>query len=403
MLQNGPAPGYSGPDSSFISVRPDGVALPLADGLVIVTSEGGVVAIDAAGRRLWEALQARCTANDLVAACVEHGGLPIEAARANVSSALESWRALGLIEASGQRAPPMPAATPLAARPVHRTPARNAVYLVGDRPVRVRCDDVVLGEVIDAACSWCRIEGAADPLACIDVIEQDNGLVVRADDALLAKAEAPTQNRALARHRCLTALLETARHRRHWLGILHASAVSIAGRCLVFPGAKGSGKSTLAAALVAAGAAFVTDDYAPLEQASWHVWPVPYAPGIKHGSWHALRPHYPDLDTRPVYELASLQIRYLEIDASHRASLNRGLPVTALVFPRYQAAALLEQRRMTATEALAELCHAKSMLDLRPDILAETLRWVESVPAYKLTYDDLDRAIEWVLSLPYVK
>ena len=54
---------------------------------------------------------------------------------------------------------------------------------------------------------------------------------------------------------------------------------------MVFPGAKGSGKSTLAAALVAAGAEFVTDDYAPLEQASWLVWPVPYAPGIKRGSW----------------------------------------------------------------------------------------------------------------------
>ena len=231
------------------------------------------------------------------------------------------------------------------------------------------------------------------------MIEQDDGLVVRADDALLAKTDAVTRNGALARHRCLTALLETARQRRRWLGILHASAVDISGRCVVFAGAKGSGKSTLAAALVAAGADFVADDYAPLEQASRHVWPVPYAPGIKRGSWQALRSRYPDLDARPAYELAGLQIRYLELDPARMAPLSRGVPVGALIFPRYQTGAVLEPRRMTATETLADLFHARSMLDLRPDFLAETLRWVESVPAYELIYGRLDRALEWVLSL----
>jgi hypothetical protein len=39
------------------------------------------------------------------------------------------------------------------------------------------------------------------------------------------------------------------------------------------------------------------------------------------------------------------------------------------------------------------------MLDRHPDALAETLRWVTSVPAYRLTYGDLKEAREWVLSL----
>jgi hypothetical protein len=58
---------------------------------------------------------------------------------------------------------------------------------------------------------------------------------------MLARTGAVTPNRALARHRCLTALLETARPSRQWLAILHASAVSLGGRCVVFPGSKGSG------------------------------------------------------------------------------------------------------------------------------------------------------------------
>jgi hypothetical protein len=167
---------------------------------------------------------------------------------------------------------------------------------------------------------------------------------------------------------------------------------------VLFAGAKGAGKSTLAAALVAAGAEFVTDDYAPLEQATWRVWPVPYTPGIKRGSWRPLRRHYPDLDARPVHEFAGLQIRYLELDAARMAPLDRGLPVAALVFPRYRAGAGLEQQPMAATEALAALCHARSLLDRKPAVFAETLRWVESVPAYRLVYGDLDRAIEGILS-----
>jgi hypothetical protein len=274
----------------------------------------------------------------------------------------------------------------------------DSVYLVGDRAVRVRCDDIVLSRVVDAACRSHRIENDCGAAVCVDVIEHGDGLAVRADDALLARTNQSTRNLALARHRCLTALLETSRQRK-WLGILHASAVGARGRCVVLSGARGSGKSTLAAALVAAGAALVTDDYAPLEQGSWYVWPVPYAPGIKRGSWRPLRRYYPDLQKLQVHRLAGLQIRYLELDAARLAPLNRGLPVAALVFPRYQTGAGLEQVRITTAEAFADLCHARSMLDRHPEVLAETLLWIGSVPAYRLTYGDLDRAADWALSL----
>jgi hypothetical protein len=58
---------------------------------------------------------------------------------------------------------------------------------------------------------------------------------------------------------------------------------------------------------------------------------------------------------------------------------------------------MLTEQRMTAAEALAELCHARSILDGRPDVFAETLRWVESVPG--LVYGDLELGVERVLSL----
>jgi hypothetical protein len=375
----------------------DGVALPLGDHLIVIAPNGGVVALDPGGRRLWEALRAGCTVDDLVGASVEEGSLPETVASSRISRALASWRALGLIDAAAPEASPAPA--PVVARAAPRAGALDAVYRPGDRPVRVRCDDRVLAEVVEAACRSCRIEDVAGTLPTVDVIEQHGWFAVRADDAVLARTDDLTQNRALARHRCLTALLESSRRPRRWLGILHAAAIGAHGRCVVLPGAKGSGKSTLAAALVAAGADFVTDDYAPLEQASWLIWPVPYAPGIKRGSWRPLRRAYPRLAAHPVHRLAGLQVRYLQLDAARMAPLDRGLPVAALVFPRYQAGSGLEQQRLSAAEALAALCHARSLLEREPEILSETLRWVESVPAYRLSYGNLDDAVDRVLAL----
>ena len=125
-----------------------------------------------------------------------------------------------------------------------------------------------------------------------------------------------------------------------------------------------------------------------------------FAPGIKHGSWRPLLGRYPELAAQPVHELAGLRIRYLELAPARIAPLDRGLPVAALVFPRYKPGAALRQRRISAVEALAGLCHARSLLAREPDVLAATLRWVDATPAYRLAYGDLDQAIEWVLSLP---
>jgi hypothetical protein len=100
-----------------------------------------------------------------------------------------------------------------------------------------------------------------------------------------------------------------------------------------------------------------------------------------------------------VHKLSGLQIRYLDIDGARMAPLHRGLPVGALLFPRYEAGAALRRQRISPAQTLTALCQARSLLDSQPDVFAETLRWVESVPAYRLSYGSLDRAVEQVWSL----
>jgi hypothetical protein len=374
-------------------------ALPWQDGLVTIAPDGAICALDPAGRRLWEALHAGFDVEELVAACVRHGGSRESDARRQIVHALRSWRRLGLIEPlpAVDAGLPQPGIAPI--RPLRAELALDAAYLVGDRPVRVRCEDPALGALIEAACAFSRAGDAACTLPCVDLIEDSGQFLVRADDAVLASVATPTTSPASARHRCLTALLESSRHGRRWLGILHASAVAAGGKCVLISGQSGAGKSTLSAALVAAGASFVTDDYAPLEQGSWRVWPVPYAPSVKRGSWRLLSRHFPDLHEATVHRHRNLEIRYLELDRARRAPLDEGLPVRALLFPRYRCGSELCLRRIAAPDALTRLCHAASILDRRPGVLAQTLSWIDSVPAFELTYGELDAAVGLVGSL----
>jgi hypothetical protein len=95
LCSDRPVPGDAGEGSSSHRVDLDGIALPLDDHLIVIAPDGAVLALDPAGRRLWEALQAGCTVDDLVEAGVEHGGLSIELAQANVAHALDEWRLAG--------------------------------------------------------------------------------------------------------------------------------------------------------------------------------------------------------------------------------------------------------------------------------------------------------------------
>jgi hypothetical protein len=209
-----PVPGHPGPAIPGHAVELDGVALPLADHLIVIAADGMVLALDAAARGLWEALQTGCTVDDLVEASVLGGDLSADAARSNIAHTLTSWRALGLIkseaEANGSAPPAMPVAG-LALWPEDGDAALDAVYRPGDHPVRVRCNDQGLAGLIDAACHSCRVAHADHLTPAVDVIEQGGTVVVRADAAVLTRADDPTPNRALARRRCLTALLEIAR------------------------------------------------------------------------------------------------------------------------------------------------------------------------------------------------
>ena len=368
--------------------------LPFEGGIVIARPDGAVFALDPPARALWEAMRAGCQLTDL-AACAGPDASSVCAARARLQRTVDEWRDLGLLgSGSIRRRPSSPRSVRGAA-----TYALDAVYHVGDRAVRVRCCDRALGALIDAACESSRLPDGSGDEPAIEVLGQDGRYAVRGGKRVLTRVPGWASSAASARHRCLTAMIETSRPDRYWLGILHAAGVVEAGRAALLVAASGSGKSTLAAALVAGGASFLCDDYAPLERRTWQVWPVPYAPSIKSGSWAVVAASHPRLGSARVFRHRGLRLRYLELGHAQRAPLGRGVPVAALVFPQFERGAELQIEQVSPFEALSGICHARSIIDRRPRILAETLRFVRSVPAYRLRFGNLGPAADAVRQL----
>ncbi|MFT3974430.1 MAG: hypothetical protein QM699_13565 [Amaricoccus sp.] len=178
-------------------------------------------------------------------------------------------------------------------------------------------------------------------------------------------------------------LVEIGAGRADWAAVLHAAAVADgAGGAIVLPGACGRGKSTLTAALVGAGAAYLSDDCVPLDALGRAV-AVPFSLCLKQSGWAAGEAVLPASAAAPVFHCAERgPCRYV---APPRVAA-RPLPLTAFVFPSYAEGARLTLAPMPPEETLAALVAGRAWLARDPAGLATALAAIERTPAWRLGY-----------------
>lgn len=188
----------------------------------------------------------------------------------------------------------------------------------------------------------------------------------------------------------------TANNAAHGRLLLHAGAVaSDDGRLVVLPGPSGSGKSTLTAALVGVGMAYVTDETLCVEPDSLAVVPYPKPLTLKAGSFPALDyldPGYAAGNEPWQVSARDLGGRELPDEARLRAAL--------VVAPTYVGAGgttAVPMSRAAAVFMLATNTSALGAIRSRP--LEMVTRFLGDAQAYRMRYDDVERARDLVLEL----
>ena len=155
----------------------------------------------------------------------------------------------------------------------------------------------------------------------------------------------------------------------HYRGclVLHGSVVEIDERALVFLGDPGDGKSTTAAALIAAGAKFVSDDHAYLEVSGGEVF---VRRGIKHGR---LRLSAAELFMRQVGSSVGLDVDEEKLGylvAPHKVSKQDLIPVSSIYVlsekPSISVVPLVGSEAVMALVRYSMMVNVLDKLDTRP-------------------------------------
>jgi hypothetical protein len=195
----------------------------------------------------------------------------------------------------------------------------------------------------------------------------------------------------------LSALTELGCRPAERLLVIHgAGLVQPDGRGLLLVAPGGSGKSTLAAALDAAGFGLLSDDVVPVTL-DGDLLGLGLPLCLKAGSWPVLAARRPELAQARTVQRLGQPVRYLPPCTPAPAG-----PVTpaCVLLSRYQPGRAPTLRPVAPDDLLAGLLAAEAVIrDLTQAKLEALARWVQAVPAWELTYPDLDRALALIADL----
>lgn len=194
----------------------------------------------------------------------------------------------------------------------------------------------------------------------------------------------------------LLTLEEVCCREKEWFAMFHAGAIAHGETCILLPGQADSGKSTLIAGMQFEGWTYLGDNLALIDQ-NGTLQPVPLAQRIKTSRQAILRGRVLELDDAPETEYLGQRVAHLPPLKHDMNAWQQQWPVSAIVFPRYEAGLELRFDRLAKREVIRTLAESNSVFGEQslPDLVA----WVNSRPAYVLEFGDLDEGVVMLNSL----
>jgi hypothetical protein len=172
---------------------------------------------------------------------------------------------------------------------------------------------------------------------------------------------------------------------------LHASAASLDGVGMVFPGRQNAGKSTLVAGLVSSGFGYLTDEAALVDLASGFLHPFPKGLVLAHDSVRAI----PDLMNRLPEELRDRPSSQYHVapDEVRVDAIGEPCPLRLVIFPRYQESGTTAAESIPRAEGLMTLLEDSfNFMTLGDPAFRLAAELSRELHFYRLTVSDLKDA-----------
>ena len=366
------------------------LAAPLADHLVLARPgpQRGqkLLVLDPLAGWIWRSHRAGLSIIEIAELLAARFSLPLPQAHTDIVALLEAWQR----EGEGGIAVTAPAASPIrvenAGLPDPPPTAQTRLLQLADRRVALLVDDPALAEPLARITRHLDAEPTALADQNLRLGGTTSGWWLAVDETLIATGD--TADEAIAR--TVFELVELGCNTARRLLVLHAAGVSRAGRGVVLIGQGGAGKTTLAAALNAEGFDLLGDDVIPVNPDGQLVG-IGMSLCLKAGSWPVLASRLLDLDRAPRIARAGQAVCF----PPPPGPIARGpMPAGVLLFPRYQPGGKPTLEPLEPVAALQGIIAAGSVIaHLTQDALTALIRWISAIPAFSLTYPDLDHAL----------
>lgn len=353
-------------------------AWPFEDCLLLVDpSNRSIHALNPSGSFLWELLQSGSNEAEAAREFAALYNISPETADADVWTALTSWRSQGLLKRGDFDSGDTPIPSESGSPPVSWT-SRN--YSIANISFTVSVSNEELLHAVERRLALFRCDDVMQTDHSFALVANGDGTVTLVKDGMeIARDEAGAVPTILAGEIIGLFFPDAVRN-----ASLHAAAVGMQDKCVLFAGASNSGKSTLSASLSRCGFNLLTDDIVWLEGSTLDVLAVPFAIKLREGSWSVLQKEYPEIASLPVLEDYGDRVKYLSPAQGHV----RRATATAFVFVHYDPTHAACLRPVSAFESLAGLQNAGFWVEPDDGTMQIFLQWFEKIPRFDLAWSD---------------
>jgi Coenzyme PQQ synthesis protein D (PqqD) len=365
---------------------------PIDGGLLLLDVRSNCLfAYNDTARFAWELIEAGWPVEDVEAEFERAWGIPRSRAQADLGSILAQWRAQGLIAGAESGAAEFESS--VAVDGYRAAPAEwvsEWICTIGGIAMAFAVETDLPS--VRLLLSHLETPGAR-PQTKIEIRGSLSTEAVLIRDGL---ERMRTSDPGLLGGGLWHSVLECVHPDVHWRAIIHGAALARNGMGLALAGPSGSGKTTLAAGLVSRGFDYLSDDAVPLSEPDGAIVPWPLPLSVKPGSIELLKSRFPELGNAPVYPTKGTEARLLVPAAKVWDAT--AVKLQTLIFPRFVAGAVPEQRRLSQFEAMQNLLTDRVWLGypITEARVKSFLDWLDDTPAYAISYGTLDDAVQLV-------
>jgi hypothetical protein len=347
---------------------------------------------------IWEAQTAGWREQAIAEALTQRFGRPISETLADVRTTCR-WVTTELqenipAEVPVEGAPASGSATPQTLR-ADLCSCRTLQLSIADASIDLRIDHPAMAEAVGTlledseTCS----PGPCTHTHTLRLAGSPDAWTLHADGVV--RTEGTTVDEAIVQ--VVSALMDIGADIRSRLFVAHGAGLALPdGRGLLLIAAGGSGKTTLAAALNGEGWGLLCDDVVPVTPDGYLVaLGTPIC--LKAGSWPLLAQWRPDLEETASVWRHGQEVRFL---APRGPQVYAPVPTGLLLFPRYRPGSKPVAEPLAPEVVLRRVVEADAVIrDLTQEKLEGIVRWVQSAPAYAITYPDLDSGLALIRAL----